>query len=183
MDKHEIAVLGGGCFWCTEAVFQSLRGVSNVTSGYAGGTTSNPTYQQVCSGSTGHAEVIKIDYDPSQITYQDLLTVFFASHDPSTPNQQGNDVGTQYRSVIFYTSPGQEQIANNFINALNSSSQPGRKIVTEIAPLTKFYPAELSHQDYYNQNREQAYCQLVINPKLEKAQKDFTNLLRTHEIK
>ncbi|MBI2640712.1 MAG: peptide-methionine (S)-S-oxide reductase MsrA [Candidatus Sungbacteria bacterium] len=176
----EIAVFGGGCFWCTEAVFGELRGVISVMPGYAGGTKTNPTYEEVCSGKTGHAEVIKIEYDPGRIKFTDLLTVFFATHDPSTPNRQGNDVGTQYRSIILYTNTEQKKQAEEFIKKLNESSPEGKPIVTEIKPLEKFYEAEEYHREYYKKNSAQPYCQIVINPKLEKLQKEFADLLKSH---
>ncbi len=179
MKKLETAVFGGGCFWCTEAVFQMLKGVESVTSGYAGGTTENPSYEQVSSGKTGHAEVIKIEYDPESIKYDDLLTVFFASHDPTTVNRQGNDVGTQYRSAIFTTTPEQSAGAKKFIQELNNSSTLGKKIATEITPLQKFYEAEDYHRDYYATHQGDAYCEVIINPKLEKVQQKFADLLKT----
>ena len=175
-----IAVFGGGCFWCTEAVFKMLRGVVSVLPGYAGGTVVSPTYEQVCNGNTGHAECIKIEFDPSQIKYRDLLTVFFGSHDPTTVNRQGNDVGSQYRSVIFYTTSEQEKIARDFISKLNLSSSEGKKIVTELEPLDVFYVAENYHKDYYERNKDAPYCEIIINPKLEKVQKDFADLLKNN---
>ncbi|MES3030844.1 MAG: peptide-methionine (S)-S-oxide reductase MsrA [Patescibacteria group bacterium] len=177
----EIAVFGGGCFWCTEAVFQMLRGVSSVSPGYAGGTVKNPTYEQVSNGNTGHAEVIHIEYDPAVVKYFDLLTVFFGSHDPTTLNRQGNDVGTQYRSVIFYTTPGQKIDAEKCIADINASNSEGKPIVTEITPLDAFYKAESYHEDYYARNKEAPYCQVIINPKLEKVQKEFADLLKANE--
>ncbi len=177
-NKTEIAVFGGGCFWCTEAVFKMLKGVSNVGPGYAGGTIENPTYDEVSSGRTGHAEVIRIEYDPSLVSYKNLLTVFFGSHDPTTVNRQGADVGTQYRSVIFFTTPEQKKDAEDFIKELNASNKMGASIVTKLEPLTNFYEAENYHADYYTQNKNAAYCQLVINPKLEKVQKQFADLLQ-----
>lgn len=176
-SKREIAVFGGGCFWCTEAVFRTLRGVLFVEPGYAGGTKENPTYEEVSSGKTCHAEVIRVEYDPEQIQYRDLMTVFFASHDPTSLNRQGNDVGTQYRSVIFYSNPEQQRQATSFIVELNSSSAEGNKIVTEIEPIGEYYPAESYHKDYFTNHKDAAYCQLVINPKLEKIQKKFDDLL------
>lgn len=178
----ETAIFGGGCFWCTEAVFRMLKGVISVAPGYAGGITVNPTYEQVSSGNTGHAEVIEIIFDPSLITYTDLLTVFFASHDPTTLNRQGNDSGTQYRSVIFYTTPDQQKTATEFIQNINTSHTDGKPIVTEISPLTTFFKAEGYHQQYYENNKEAPYCEIVINPKLEKVQKQFAHLLNTHNI-
>ncbi len=176
----EIAVFGGGCFWCTEAVFKMLKGVSKVLPGYAGGTTPNPTYDQVSGGRTGHAEVIYIEYEPEVIEYEKLLTVFFASHDPSTLNRQGNDVGTQYRSVVFYTTPEQKEKVEQFIKDLENSSKEGDPIVTEVEPLIKFYEAENYHHDYYANNKEAGYCQVIINPKVEKVQKMFGELLAQH---
>ncbi len=174
----EIAVFGGGCFWCTEAVFKMLKGVSNVLPGYASGTTKNPTYEEVSNGNTGHAECTQVEFDPSEVSYRDLLTVFFGSHDPTTLNRQGADVGTQYRSVIFYTTPEQKEAAESFINELNNSNSEGKPIVTEVAPLDVFYVAENYHQDYYERNKEAPYCEVVINPKLEKVVKNFGNLLK-----
>ena len=178
-EKPEIAVFGGGCFWCTEAVFGELRGVFSVMPGYAGGSVKNPTYEQVCSATTGHAEVIRIGFEPDQITYKDLLTVFFATHDPTTLNRQGNDVGTQYRSIILYASEEQKREAENFIKELNCSrSQP---VVTEVKPLGEFYEAEEYHRKYYETNSYRPYCQLIINPKLQKVYKQFTELLKSHD--
>lgn len=177
----QIAIFGGGCFWCTEAVFKMLKGVKSVTPGYAGGSTSSPqaapTYAEVCSGKTGHAEVVRIEFDPAQIAFRDLLTVFFATHNPTTPNQQGADVGTQYRSTILYTSDEQEREAETFIKELNASSEMGAPIVTEVKPLTQFFEAEDYHKDYYAKNPSNPYCQVVINPKLEKVQEKFARLL------
>lgn len=173
----ETAVFGGGCFWCTEAVFRALKGVSSVMPGYTGGTTINPTYLEVCGGTTGHVEVIKVEFDPSIIKYETLLTVFFASHDPSTLNRQGNDIGTEYRSVIFFTTPGQKEAAEKFIQDADNTSTGGDPIVTTVEPLGKFYEAEGYHHDYYAKNKSKGYCQVVINPKLEKIQKEFGELL------
>lgn len=175
MENTHTAVFGGGCFWCTEALFNELKGVVSVMPGYAGGTKSDPTYEEVCSGTTGHAEVIKIEFDPEQIKYSDLLTVFFATHDPTTPNQQGNDVGTQYRSVVLYTSEDQKVIAENFISNLNVD---GAKVVTQIQPLNKFWPAEDYHVRYYEKNIDQPYCQVVISPKMDKLREKFNALLK-----
>lgn len=174
------AVFGGGCFWCTEAVFKMLRGVSSVVPGYAGGTVPNPTYAQVCDGTTGHAECVKVEYDPAQVKYRDLLLVFFGSHDPTTVNRQGNDVGTQYRSVIFYTTPEQRAEAAQCIAEINESSTHGTPVVTDLEPLTDFYEAENYHRDYAARNPSNPYCSLIINPKLEKVQKEFAALLSTH---
>lgn len=173
----EIAVFGGGCFWCTEAVFKMLKGVASVLPGYAGGTTPNPTYDQVCDGQTGHAEVIRIEYDPKQVTFRTLMTVFFATHDPTTLNQQGNDYGTQYRSIILYTTPTQKQEAEAFIREVDESSKEGNPVVTEVKPLTTFYEAENYHRDYFARNPDKAYCNLIISPKVEKVQKQFAELL------
>ena len=177
MGKNEIAVFGGGCFWCTEAVFKMLRGVSSVEPGYAGGKTEDPTYEEVSGGMTGHAEVIHIEYDPSVVAYRDLMTVFFGSHDPTTKNRQGADVGTQYRSIILTSTFAQMEESEAFIKELNASSEFGDPIVTEVVPLEKFYSAENYHRDYYANNPNQGYCEIVINPKLEKVKKKFAELL------
>jgi peptide-methionine (S)-S-oxide reductase len=174
--KQQVAVFGGGCFWCTEAVFSRLRGVSAVYPGYAGGQTPDPTYEQVSRGSTGHAEVIKIDYDPAKIKFSDLLSVFFATHDPTTLNQQGNDIGTQYRSVVFYTAPEQKIAAEEFIKELQLKNT--KTIVTTVEPLNKFYLAEDYHRNYYATHQNQAYCRLVIDPKISKLTEKFSNLLK-----
>lgn len=178
--KNEVAVFGGGCFWCTEAVFKMLKGVSSVLPGYSGGTTKNPTYEEVSGGNTGYAECTKVEFNPEEISYRDLLTVFFGSHDPTTLNQQGNDFGTQYRSVIFYTTPEQKETAESFIKEINASNKDGKPVVTEVVPLTEFYVAENYHKDYYERNKDAPYCELVINPKLEKVVKNFANLLKDH---
>lgn len=176
--KNEIAVFGGGCFWCTEAVFKMLNGVSKVDPGYSGGNIPNPTYDQVCGGNTGHAECTRVEFDPGLISYKDLLTVFFGSHDPTTVNRQGADIGEQYRSVIFYSTEEQKRIAQDFIKDLNNSSEFGKPIVTEVEPLKEFYVAESYHKDYFERNKDEAYCQIVINPKLEKVVKKYGELLR-----
>jgi peptide-methionine (S)-S-oxide reductase len=176
-NEKEIAVFGGGCFWCTEAIFKMLKGVSSVMPGYAGGNKPNPTYEDVCSGKTGHAEVIKIEFDPKEISFDTLLTVFFATHDATTLNRQGNDVGTQYRSVIFYTHERQKEIAEKFIKDINNSHKEGDPVVTEIKPLDTFYEAEHYHQDFYAKNKYQSYCQIIINPKLDKVQQKFADLI------
>ena len=178
--KTEIAVFGGGCFWCTEAIFNMMRGVVSVSPGYAGGLKENPTYEDVSSEMTGHAEVIRVEYNPAQVAYRDLLTVFFGSHDPTMVNRQGNDVGTQYRSVIFYTTDEQKHEAEAFIKDVNEATTEGRPIVTEIAPLKDFYKAEEYHKEYYKNNPNASYCQIVISPKLEKLQKQFAKLLKSH---
>ena len=177
--KKEVAVFGGGCFWCTEAVFKELRGVLAVMPGYAGGRIENPTYEQICGGNTGHAEVIRIEFDPAQIRYEDLLTVFFATHDPTTPNRQGNDIGTQYRSIILYTTDTQKRQSEEFIAGLNASASDGSPIISEIKPLEQFYEAEQYHRDYYEVNKDQPYCQLVIHPKLVKVQQKFAALMKS----
>lgn len=175
-----VAVFGGGCFWCTEAVFEELRGVISVMPGYAGGTTKNPTYEEVIAGHTGHAEVIKIEYDPEKILYHDLLTVFFAIHDPTTINRQGSDIGIQYRSIILYTTEYQKKEAELFIKKLNESEP---KAVTEVKPLGIFYEAEAYHKKYYANNKSAPYCQIVINPKIEKLKSRFHELLKSSEGK
>jgi peptide-methionine (S)-S-oxide reductase len=177
-DTRAIATLGGGCFWCLEAVFEQLRGVTKVESGYAGGATANPTYQQVCTGSTGHAEVVQVTFDPAVISYREILDVFFATHDPTTLNRQGPDVGTQYRSAIFYHSPQQKEIAERRIAELNAEGIWPAPIVTEVAPLKEFYKAEEYHQGYFRQNSGQGYCRAVISPKVAKFRKQFLNKLR-----
>jgi peptide-methionine (S)-S-oxide reductase len=178
--RSAVAVFGGGCFWCTEAVFDELRGVKSVASGYAGGSTKNPTYEEVCGGRTGHAEVIKIEFDPGEIAFKDLLTVFFATHDPTTLNRQGNDVGTQYRSAIFYANEEQKREAEAFIKELNDSKAFGKSVVTTLEPLGEFYEAEDYHQKYYVNNPYQPYCQYMIPPKLNKLHKQFGALLKSH---
>lgn len=177
--KTEVAIFGGGCFWCTEAVFQMLKGVTSVAPGYAGGEKPNPTYSEVCTGATGHAEVIRVEYDPSLVSYRTLMTVFFGSHDATQLNRQGNDVGTQYRSAIFPTTSGQTEEAKTFIKELQDSSMEGDPIVTTVEENAIFYPAEEYHTNYYNENKSQGYCQVIIAPKLAKVQKEFADLL-TH---
>ncbi|HTK33573.1 MAG TPA: peptide-methionine (S)-S-oxide reductase MsrA [Candidatus Paceibacterota bacterium] len=172
------AIFANGCFWCTEAVFSMLKGVSSVKPGYTGGTVKNPTYEQVSNGNTGHAEAIQIEYDPSIIMYDDLLAVYFNTHDPTTVNRQGNDIGTQYRSAIFYTTDEQKSKAESLIKELNDREAYDKPVVTEVKPLDVFYEAEDYHHDYYKNNESQPYCQLVIAPKLEKLQKRFENLLK-----
>lgn len=176
--KMETAVFGAGCFWCVEAVFQELKGVYSVESGYTGGTYANPTYKEVSSGQSGHAEVARIMYDPEVISFETLLAVFFKTHDPTTLNYQGADHGTQYRSAIFYTSLAQQQIANRIIKELNAEHAYPKPIVTEVVPLTKFWIAENYHQDYYNNNPNQGYCTYVIQPKMEKFRKVFKDQLK-----
>lgn len=180
--KNEVAVFGGGCFWCTEAVFKKLKGVESVLPGYAGGIKENPCYEDVCSGLTGHVEVAKLSFDHQKINYEDLLSVFFGSHDPTTVNRQGNDVGTQYRSVIFYTTNEQKEKAEKFIKEINESSKSGNPVVTTVEPLPDFYEAEDYHKDYFEKNKGNPYCEVVINPKLEKVQKRFANFLKEQGI-
>ena len=175
---QDTATFGSGCFWCTEAVFQQLKGVVSVQSGYAGGTYPNPTYDDVCSGETGHAEVIQIIYNPKIISYADLLEAFWGSHDPTTLNQQGADRGTQYRSVIFYHDAQQQRIAQTYKQKLEETKVFDKPIVTEIAPFTTFYKAENYHQDYYNKNNRAPYCMFVITPKLEKFKEVFKDKLK-----
>jgi peptide-methionine (S)-S-oxide reductase len=170
---HRTATLAGGCFWCIETVFNRLRGVESAVSGYMGGHTPNPTYEAVCNGDTGHAEVVQISFDPDVISYRDLLDVFFTIHDPTQLNRQGNDVGTQYRSAIFWHTPEQKAEAEAAIAELNASGQVGAAIVTEVAEATTFYPAEDYHQRYYEQNPYQPYCQYVVAPKVAKAMGKF----------
>jgi len=177
-DKLEIATLANGCFWCTEAIFQRLNGVEKVTSGYSGGKVKNPTYNEVTSGETGHAEVIQIQFNPSVITFQEILEVFFATHDPTTLNRQGYDVGTQSRSAIFYHSAAQKEVAEAFIKSLTDAKVFDKKIVTEITAFDAFYEAEAYHQNYYNNNKNQGYCVAVINPKLDKFIKKYKDKLK-----
>ena len=177
-NRKEIAVFGGGCFWCTEAVFSAIRGVEKVLPGYTGGMMPNPTYEQVCSGATGHAEVIRIEFDPKVIKHRDLLEIFFATHDPTTMNRPGGDVGEQYRSVIFYTDLDQEKAAIKLIAKLNKSGNFTSVIVTQVVPLEKFYVAEDYHHNYFAKNPEWAYCQAVINPKMEKFRAKYGGVLK-----
>lgn len=177
-EGSETATFGAGCFWCVEAVFQQLEGVYTVASGYSGGARANPTYEQVCSGGTGHAEVIQIAFDPKVISFEELLEVFWSVHDPTTLNRQGGDVGTQYRSVIFYHSEKQKELALKYKDELNKSGAYSSSLVTEVAPFTAFYKAEGYHQNYYNENSKQPYCSLVISPKLEKFKKVFKDKLK-----
>lgn len=174
----EIATLANGCFWCTEAIFQQLKGVEKVTSGYTGGNLKNPTYKEICTGNTGHAEGIQIEFDSNIISYQEILDVFFSTHDPTTLNRQGYDAGTQYRSAIFYNSETQKEIAEAFIIALTNAHVFDNPIVTEITPLSVFYIAEDYHQNYYNNNKSQGYCQAVINPKLAKFIEKYQSKLK-----
>lgn len=177
-QKLEVATLGAGCFWCVEAIYQRLEGVEKVESGYSGGTVKNPTYEQVCTGRTGHAEVIQVTFDPAKLSYKELLEVFFKTHDPTTLNKQGADVGTQYRSAIFYHSFEQKNIAEQVKKETDAAKIWDDPIVTEIAPFGTFYKAEEYHQNYYNQNANQPYCMMVINPKLSKFKKEFGGKLK-----
>lgn len=180
-NKFEVAVFGGGCFWCLEAVFAKLKGVKSVISGFAGGTPpagrKHPTYEEVCSGKTGHAEVTKVEYDPKIVTYGDLLSVFFAMHDPTTLDRQGADVGTQYRSIILYNTEEQKKEAEGFIEKLTSDKIFGKPIVTELKPLNIFYPAEKYHQGYFANNPAKPYCQINISPKIEKLREKFLKMV------
>lgn len=175
----EIATLGGGCFWCTEAVFSDLKGVEKVESGYSGGTVPNPSYEQVCTGSTGHAEVVRLTFDPSVITYHDILEIFFSVHDPTTPNRQGADTGTQYRSVIFYHDDEQKKTVEEVVRAQESNKIWSKPIVTQIVPFRAFYKAEDYHQEYFRNNPYQPYCQAVINPKVAKFRKHYQSRLKS----
>jgi peptide-methionine (S)-S-oxide reductase len=179
MAEPELATFAGGCFWCLEAAYDELRGVHNVDSGYTGGETSNPSYEQVCSGRTGHAEAVQVSYDPDAVSYRDLVEVFFTVHDPTQLNRQGADVGTQYRSAIFTHSPEQEKVARDVMAELDRDDVFGAPIVTTIEPLRAFYPAEKFHRDYYARNEGQPYCQAVISPKLSKLRKMHGDKLRS----
>ncbi len=178
--KLDTATFGTGCFWCTEAIFQQLEGVEKVVSGYSGGHVVNPTYEEVCSKTTGHAECLQVVYDPAKITYDELLKVFWEVHDPTTLNRQGADAGPQYRSVIFYNSDAQKALAEKYKAELDKSGAWDNPIVTTLEPMTVFYPAEAYHQNYYNNNTSQGYCQFVIRPKLEKFEKVFKDKLKKH---
>jgi len=178
MEGLELATFGNGCFWCTEAIFEQLEGVTKVESGYAGGAVKNPSYKEVCTGNTGHAEVIRLTYNPKIISYRELLDVFFNTHDPTTLNRQGADVGTQYRSAIFYHNEEQKAEAEQMIADLEKENVFDSKIVTEITPVNNYYVAENYHQDYYNNNKNQGYCRAVINPKLEKFVKKYKSKLK-----
>ncbi len=177
-SQTEIATLAGGCFWCLEAVYDQMRGVVSVESGYMGGKVENPSYRAVCTGTTGHAEVIQVTYDPTQVNFQDLLDVFFVIHDPTTLNRQGNDVGTQYRSAIYYHTPEQKVVAEKTIAALNAEHRFDNPIVTEVTPVSKFYIAEDYHQEYFANNASQPYCQFVVAPKVAKFRKYYMEKLK-----
>jgi peptide-methionine (S)-S-oxide reductase len=177
MATYETATLGGGCFWCIDTIFRELQGVEKVESGYAGGRMQNPTYRDVCSGMTGHAEVVQVTFDPSLLSFRDLLGVFFTIHDPTTPDRQGADVGTQYRSIVLYHSDEQRETAKQVIDELNREKVWDDPIVTQLVPFTTFYSAEKYHQDYYSQNQNQPYCQMVIAPKVAKFRKAYLDRL------
>lgn len=177
----ETITLGGGCFWCTEAVFDRVQGVLDVESGYCNGHTPNPTYEQVCSGKTGHVEVVKLAFDPSQISLRDIFSIFFVVHDPTTLNQQGNDRGTQYRSGIYYATPGQKEAADSFIREMSQDKLFGRPIVTEVEPLSNYSSAEAYHQDYFLNNPNQGYCSFVVGPKVEKFRKTFSERVKAEK--
>ncbi|MEN2282007.1 peptide-methionine (S)-S-oxide reductase MsrA [Algoriphagus sp. SE2] len=178
-EGMELITLGAGCFWCTEAVFQRLNGVESVISGYSNGIVENPSYREICSGTTGHAEVVEVYFDPKIISLHKILEIFFATHDPTTLNKQGADTGPQYRSAIYYVTDDQKKIITELVNQLNESGVFGKRIVTEIAPLLSFYPAENFHQDYYNLNGYQPYCQFVIKPKVNKLEKFFKEEIKS----
>ncbi len=177
-NDREVATLGGGCFWCTEAVFQDLRGVEKVQSGYSGGHVRNPTYEQVCGKGTGHAEVVQVTFDPSVVTFRELLEVFFTIHDPTTLNRQGADVGPQYRSAIFYHSPEQKAVAEEVIRDVDERKLWAAPVVTEVTEFTEFFPAESYHDDYFRRNPYQGYCQVVIEPKVSKFRKQYLEKLK-----
>lgn len=177
-NEMEVATFGNGCFWCTEAIFQNLNGVESVVSGYSGGHVDNPSYREVCNGTTGHAEVIQIEYDPQVISYDELLEVFWMTHDPTTPNRQGNDIGPQYRSAVFYHNEEQKEKALKYKQKLNEAGAFNNPIVTEVTAFDKFYAADDYHQNYYNLNGSQPYCNYVIKPKLEKFEKVFKDKLK-----
>jgi peptide-methionine (S)-S-oxide reductase len=177
-EQREIATLGGGCFWCLDGIFRDLKGVEKVESGYAGGQAKNPSYREVCSGTTGHAEVVQVTFDPSVVSFRDLMGVFFTIHDPTTLNRQGADVGTQYRSVVLYHSDEQRRAAEQAIADLTAKNVWDAPIVTQVVPFTTFYPAEQYHQDYFAQNPDQPYCQIVIAPKVAKFRKAYLDRLK-----
>ncbi len=177
-SKIDTITLGGGCYWCVEAVYEMLNGVVKVESGFSGGSVKNPSYRDVCSGTTGHAEVVQVTYDETKTSLEEILKVFFTVHDPTTLNKQGADVGTQYRSVIFYRNDKQQKIAKEIVDAINAENVYGTLIVTQISPFSKFYIAEDYHQDYYNLNKEEPYCRMVIQPKIDKFEKLFKDKLK-----
>ncbi|WP_221260007.1 peptide-methionine (S)-S-oxide reductase MsrA [Flavobacterium okayamense] len=177
-EGKEVATFAGGCFWCTEAIFQEVKGVEKVVSGYTGGFIKNPAYREVCNGTTGHAEAIQITFNPELVSYEDLLEIFFGTHDPTTLNRQGADVGTQYRSEVFYHSEAQKEKAEQYIQWIEKEQLYSNPIVTKVSPASEFYAAEEYHQDYYSQNSQQGYCQMVIAPKLEKLRKYYQSKLK-----
>ncbi len=177
-NKEGVATLGGGCFWCTEAVYDELKGVISVESGYSGGKVPNPSYEQVCTGTTGHAEVVQVRFDPAAISYEDILRVFFTVHDPTTLNRQGNDIGTQYRSAVFYHDQDQRRTAEKIIREIDEKHIWNGRIVTEVSPFAAFYKAEDYHQEYFANNPTQGYCRLVISPKVEKFRKHYAERLK-----
>jgi peptide-methionine (S)-S-oxide reductase len=177
-QNHEVATLAGGCFWCLEAVYKELRGVERVESGYMGGAIPDPTYKQVCTGTTGHAEVVQVTFDPREVSFKEVLEVFFTIHDPTTLNRQGADMGTQYRSAIFYHSPEQQRVAGEVIGELNSAKVWNAPVVTEVSPLAEFYKAEDYHQDYFENNSYQPYCQMVVAPKVAKFRQKYLEKLK-----
>lgn len=183
MSKEMNATFGGGCFWCVEASFKRVHGVSKVVSGYAGGETNHPTYEEVCSGNSGHAEVVQLSYDPEEIRYEDLLSIFFSIHDPTQVNRQGPDVGPQYRSIILYHNEAQKRTAEAFIEDLDASGNYAKPIATEISELDSFYPAEKHHQNYYEKSPNRAYCQRMIRPKLKKLEEKHEDLLAQSRTK
>ena len=178
MNSSETIVLAGGCFWCTEAVFKEVRGVLDVESGYSNGQATAPSYEQVCTGRTGCAEVVKLSYDPAQVSLRQLLEIFFATHDPTTLNRQGNDVGTQYRSAIYFTDPAHQDVAEDLLRQMGQDKLFGAPVVTEVAPLVNYWPAEDYHQDYYRDHPNQGYCAFVVGPKVEKFRKTFARHLK-----
>ena len=182
-ETSEQATVGGGCFWCTEAVLQELRGVESVKSGYAGGRSENPTYEQVCSGATGHAEVVRVEYDPAVISYRQLLEVFFSTHDPTTKDRQGGDIGTQYRSIILYHDDDQRRIAQDIMAEIEREEIFDAPLVTQLEPVSRFWPAESYHDDYYRRNPGQGYCAAVIAPKLAKFRKTFESVRKEASTK
>jgi len=179
-EGHEVATLGGGCFWCHQPIFQEVRGVEKVVVGYSGGHVKNPTYEEVCTGTTDHAEVFQVTFDPDVVSFEELLKVFFSVHDPTTLNRQGNDVGTQYRSIVLYANEQQKLEAERFIKELDDSQSHSDPVVTEVKPLGEFYAAEDYHRKYYANNPYQPYCQALIPPKLRKVHKQFAELLKSH---
>lgn len=178
MSDRQVIVLGGGCFWCTEAVYKEVRGVTDVESGYSNGHVKQPSYEQVCTGTTGHNEVVRLTFDPEEVSLRELLEIFFVVHDPTTPNRQGNDVGTQYRSGIYFTTPEQQAEARAFIDELTKDGVFGRPIVTEVQSLDNYWPAEAYHQDFFERNPHQGYCMAVAGPKVAKFRKTFARLAR-----